>query len=542
MKTMKRLLPLCVVSALSPVAMAEDANGFSAMKKATQNIVDALVADGVISKTRAEEIVNKLEASSESEKKDSDKVEKGVVRIPYVPEFVKEEIRGQVRAELREDVVGDVMSQAKNERWGMPDALPDWTRRFKFKGDIRLRAQSELYADDNTKFSYYNYQAINSSGGFNNAGTDAYINTTEDRHRMRMRLRLGIDATVTNNLKASMRFATGNLTNPVSTNQTLGNYTNRYRVVLDRAYLKYDYYNLDGYPSLTFLGGRMPNPWFSTELVWDKDLSFEGLALQYRMSLHGSDNLFEQDERMRNLFWTFGVFPLDESELYSDKWLLATQIGLDLKFTDQSAFKVGLAYYDYQNIQLVPNAVGSRTNDWSAPDFVQKGNTYGRISNDVGETRENPRLTGLAADFDIVNLTMQYDHAAYAPIHIITSVDYAKNIAYDRAEVERLSQEIKEERTDAYSAKLTIGWPDVTFPGNWQMFMGYRYLERDSVVDAFTDSDFHLGGTDTKGFIVGGKYGINDNTWMQLRWLSADEIDGPLFGVDVLQLDLNAKF
>ncbi|MBN8772025.1 MAG: putative porin, partial [Thiobacillus sp.] len=33
------------------------------------------------------------------------------------------------------------------------------------------------------------------------------------------------------------------------------------------------------------------------------------------------------------------------------------------------------------------------------------------------------------------------------------------------------------------------------------------------------------------------------NSWLGVKWLSADSIDGPLsFGVDVLQVDFNAKF
>ncbi len=72
--------------------------------------------------------------------------------------------------------------------------------------------------------------------------------------------------------------------------------------------------------------------------------------------------------------------------------------------------------------------------------------------------------------------------------------------------------------------------------------MGYRYLERDAVVDAFTDSDFRLGGTDVKGFTFGAEYALNPRTQMRLRYLSGNEIDGPPLGIDVLQLDLTAQF
>jgi len=62
------------------------------------------------------------------------------------------------------------------------------------------------------------------------------------------------------------------------------------------------------------------------------------------------------------------------------------------------------------------------------------------------------------------------------------------------------------------------------------------------VLDAFADSDFHLGGTDAKGWILGGSYGLADNTWLRARWLSTDEIDGAPLSIDTVQVDLNSKF
>jgi hypothetical protein len=95
---------------------------------------------------------------------------------------------------------------------------------------------------------------------------------------------------------------------------------------------------------------------------------------------------------------------------------------------------------------------------------------------------------------------------------------------------------------DGYQFKLTLGYPRISLRHEWQAFVGYRYLEADAVLDAFTDSDFHLGGTNHKGFMIGGSYGLDKNTWLSARWMSSDEISGLPLSIDVLQLDLNAKF
>jgi hypothetical protein len=77
---------------------------------------------------------------------------------------------------------------------------------------------------------------------------------------------------------------------------------------------------------------------------------------------------------------------------------------------------------------------------------------------------------------------------------------------------------------------------------DWQLSLAYRYLEKDAVLDAYTDSDFHLGGTNNKGFILGAQYGLGKNAWLSARWLSSNEISGLPLAVDVVQVFFNAKF
>lgn len=542
---MKRIIPLMVTCLLSAPVFADEREELQSLKNTTLNLIEALVQEGILTKERADQLIEQAqqkaaEDSSQAERREAQSSER-VVRVPYVPEFVRNEIREQVRLELREDVVRDVMGQARQERWGIADAMPAWTQKFKFKGDIRLRAQGDMFADDNQPLSYFDWQSINKEGGLVNAGEDAYLNTTDDRERLRMRLRLGIDAKVSSNLKASMRLSTGNENDPVSTNQTLGTTANRYRLVLDRAYLKYDYLNEDNFPSMTLWGGRIPNPWLSTDLVFDTDLGFEGVAATLRTTLADTNSLYDGDDNHKLLF-TLGAFPLQEEERYADKWLFGGQVISDWLFEDQSTLKVGLAYYDYYNIAAQPNSFGLTINDWTAPGYMQKGNSLVRISNDAGETSANPRLVGLASDYNIVAVTGAYDLARFAPTHVIVSAEYARNIGFDRSEILQRTGSDIEEKNEAYGINLTVGWPIMAKRRDWQVFASWKHLERDAVLDAFTDSDFHLGGTDAEGWIIGGRYGIAEDTWVGVRWLTTDAIDGPPLGIDTLQLDVNSTF
>ncbi|NOS73898.1 MAG: hypothetical protein HOP36_05050, partial [Methyloglobulus sp.] len=255
MDNKKRLLALTLCS-MTSVVLAGEKEELILLRNTTINLVDELVKQGVLSEKVANDMLTRAKAEADAETKqtaqqvskdENDKPDPGEVRVPYVPEFVKDEIRQQVRHELREEVVGDVMQKAKSEKWGIPDALPDWVNRFKLSGDLRLRSQNDFMADDNVKGFYSNFQAINNVGGVTAAGLDGFLNTTDDRHRFRQRLRLGIDAKVTDNLKAGIRLATSNIPDPVSTNQSLGNMGGHYDFNVDRAYLKYDAVNDEGF-------------------------------------------------------------------------------------------------------------------------------------------------------------------------------------------------------------------------------------------------------------------------------------------------------
>jgi Putative porin len=571
----KKQLITLTLCGLAGMAQAGEKEELLKLRNTTTNLIMQLVKQGVLTDKMAEDMIKQAEADAAAQAKEqtaaaeADKPEPGEVRVPYVPDFVKDDIRQQVRAELRQEVVSDVMQKAKTEKWGLPGAWPEWVDRFKLSGDIRLRSQHEFMGDDNIKDSYVDFQSVNDSGGFESAFPNQFLNTTTDRSRFRERFRLGIDAKITDGLKAGIRLATGNVRDPVSTNQTLANYGGQYEFNVDRAYLQYDDIDSEGFKWLTLDGGRIKNPWYvgggefsgGSELVWDTDLSFEGFAATARHRLAGSGSLDAINDHSDTVYATIGAFPLQEFQLSSkDKWLFGGQVGLDWGFDNQNKLKLGIAYYNYINTVARPNRTPQGTCDLndsisrdinaSRPEFIQGGNTVAEIC--LEGTSANPRetsgLVGLASDFNIINPNISYDIATFAPYHIIIGGDYAKNIGYDKNDVNAAlvrsgpSFQNQEEQTNAWQVRVDVGWPKFELPGKWSVFGLYKYVERDAVLDAFTDSDFRLGGTNSKGWVIGGNYGLAKNIWFTGRWLSADVITGPPFGIDVLQVDINTRF
>ncbi|WP_415878646.1 putative porin [Methylomonas sp. TEB] len=561
----KKQLMALALSGLIGTVQAGEKEELLKLRNTTTNLIKQLVKQGVITDKAANEMIKQAEVEAGQQVAEAkaagakEAVPADEVRVAYVPDFVKDEIRQQVRSELREEVVGDVMQKAKNEQWGLPNALPEWTRRFKLSGDIRLRSQHEMMAKENIANSYIDWQAVNERGGLNAAGVDQFLNTTTDRQHFRERLRLGIDAAITDGMKAGVRLATGNQRDPVSTNQSLGFTGQKYDFTVDRAYLQYDALDDNKFKWLTLSGGRIKNPWYTgggeftggSELVWDTDLSFEGFAGTVRHRLGGSDSLMANDDHTHSVFATAGAFPLQESALSSDKWLFGGQVGVDWGFVNQDNLKAALAYFDYVNVEAKQNTsvlgtcdLNTRGNTASRPEFMQGGNTLASICREgTGALASNPGMVGLASDYNIVNANVSYEMTLFAPYHLRLSGDYAKNVGFNKTAVSRmLNGTVVEGKTNAWQFRADFGWPRAEVAGHWNVFAAYKYVERDAVLDAFTDSDFHLGGTNSKGWFIGGNYGLMKNVWLTGRWLSADIITGPPLGIDVLQIDVNTQF
>lgn len=515
MQTRLKMMSLSVIMALGvTTAQAGEREEMETLRQTTLNLIQILVQQGVLTQEKADQLIQQAEVKAQETVAAQKKADAGVVRVQYVPESVRKQIADQVREE--------VVAQAKVERWGDANAIPEWVDRLKWEGDIRLRYQSEMFQDGNAPEQVFNSFGQNTS------------NTTQDNDLFRLRARLGLNAKITPGISAGIRLATGNISNPVSTNQTLGQNGNKYSFVLDRAFVKA--HSEETLPWLTVSAGRIPNPWFSTDLVWDDDLNFEGGALHIDPNAQSSKQL--------RPFATLGAFPLQAIEQSTsvsanDKWLFGAQTGVEWVKDTNNRAKIGLAYYHYKDIRGQQSAASSPGQyDLTASGSRQKGNSLFDITPLAPDF-----LWGLASDYRLLNLTAMADLNVYDPVHVTLTGDYVKNIGFDRNEVVARTGDLGyEPGSNGYMARIAVGMPTMLLKNDWQVSLAYRYLESDAVLDAFTDSDFHLGGTNNKGFILGAQYGLDKNTWLSARWLSSNEISGLPLAIDVLQFDFNAKF
>lgn len=558
---------------------------------ATVNLINLLVKQGTLSEEQAAILVKQADdeayvarqatrdatvKAEGAEKKATTAADAasppGTKRVTYVPEIVKKQLREEIRAE--------VMDRAHKENWASPGKYPEWAQRIRFYGDVRTRYEGDHFPPGNAPLQ--NYNATNTGSPFQEdfalISANPYLppsyNVTQDRNRFRFRARLGADVDLFDGFTAGLRIATGETSSPISTNQTFGgnggNFS-KYALWLDRAFIKYQ-----PVQDVAATVGRFDNPfWAPTDLAWYKDLGFDGFAVQAK---------YRVDEDFTP-FFVGGAFPVFNTDLNAglniaefdfnknvvpvkspsrDKWLFGAQTGFAARFDPETNLTMAVAYYDFTNVRgrlsstcLVFTVADTCDTDLLRPSFAQKGNTYMRlrdIPNVVTSAQTiNYQYYGLASDFRPVVASAQLDFAQFNPIHVILDAEYIWNTAFDRAAVASVAVNNFGPGTTAvpgtynggnqgWLARMTVGNKEIKHLWDWNAHVGYKYLESDAMVDAFVDSDFGLGGTNLKGYFIGGNVGLGENIWASVRWMSANNIAGLPYAVDIVQLDLNAKF
>jgi len=340
----------------------------------------------------------------------------------------------------------------------------DWASKVKLKGDFR-----------------YRHEMIDEEG-------------KDQRDRQRIRARLGLEAKVADNMKAHLQFATGDLTDPRSTNATLGNSNLRKTIALDLGYVDWTVAN-----GTVVSLGKMKYPFerFGGSLFYDGDVNPEGGAIRY-----GAGN---------GLFASGWGFWLNEFSSQADPMVYGAQVGWQTGF----GLKVAATYQNFSALQ--GNTAG-------LIDFG--GNTtYGAAGTSCTGTGPVPCYL---YDYDLVEVSAEYGfNVAGRPVSVWA--DYIQNTAVD-------------DLNEGYNLGVKLG--KASDPGSWELAALYQDLEKDAAWGGWIDSDFGGGTTQAKGFQFKGAWVPVKNTSLNLTWFQNTRDYDASSETDYqrLQLDFSMKF
>lgn len=572
----RRALCTAVAVLLSATGTAALAQDVAPSPNATINLIRLMVKKGLITQADADGLIAQADAEAAQARKTAatqaasppvDGAQPGDVRVTYVPQSVRNEIRDQVKQE--------VVAQAKSEHWATPNALPEWLDRISWSGDIKVRDESWLYSRSNSPY-FIDYATLNRNGPFDINSISQGVNPpilNSQQNRMSlldMQAHLGLHAKLGDTVSVGVRIGTGNDNSPVSTTQALGGGLVKKDLWLDRAWIRWQPVQ---WGSLT--AGRMANPFLATDLIYSPELNFDGIAGQFKLPVtDGIDG-----------FATVGMFPIQytgnntpnqafgyDKNHSNERWLSAAQIGANWQIDDDMKWSAALAYYFYDGMRgklsdpcLIYTGVNYCSTDDDAPAYMQKGNTVFLLRDIVPDPSSpsnyaQPQLVGLSYDYHLANFTTMFDFKiGQTPARI--QADYVRNMAYHARDaltryanglgtpVNNYQDSDSPNETGPYKSG-PVGWlvrgilgnPTPMAANDWNVTFGYKYLQPDAVLDGLTDVNFHLGGTNAKGFIFSADYGIATRTWLSARYYNAKQVYGSPLSIDVVQLEINAKF
>ncbi|KPF78554.1 hypothetical protein IP88_03425 [alpha proteobacterium AAP81b] len=578
------LLPLAMPAAAQEAAPAAPAPAATAPSdSAMVNLVRALVAQKAITEAQGNALIAQAEAEAAAARAAREAAPAGIaaappgtIRVPYVPDTV--------RTQIKEELKREVLAEAKAERWAAPDAAaPEWTQRITIGGDLRVRYYGEYYSNQNSN-QIIDFEQINLQGPYDvfNNPVLPFLNSRQNRNTADFRLRLNIGAKITDRLAVDLQLATGDDRSPISVSDSLGGGLRPRNFWVQRAAIiakPTDWSRV--------WAGRFTNPFTSAALttervtlLFDNDLAFDGIAAEANIG-----KALGQDF---NATVRGGLFPIDlggrnypstsqDKIAYPAKYFYSGQLELEHKFGGVDV-QASIAYHDFKNIQgqlsepcLVYLGAVECSTDGFRPNFQRKGNTLSplrRIAVDPtlpsGQVQPQPQFFAPTFGFRVLHLSAEANVPVWDKTFVKVTGQYINNLAFKRSDICRngiAGQPFNNggdggdgnicSATNAtpfvggnqgYQIGLALGTAKIKTRGDWSLNLGYRYLESDAILDSLTDSDFHLGGTNNKGFIVGAEVGIAKNLVVGGRWLSANEIAGEPYAIDVLQIEMVASF
>ena len=525
----------------------------------------------------------------------------GTIRVPYIPES----LRAKITDDIRKDVLDQANFEGWARPNQLPEWVKGIRLygdiRFRSQSDFYSN-NNELGLID---FQAFNDQSpIDINANTNPTGFPILNSRTDRTNRFRIRARLGLAANISDHVQAAFRIASGDDNSPISTNQTLGGGLAKKNIWLDQAYLKlspvdYASVSFGRFPNPF---GSPTQLLFDDDLNFDGvsatiDARHYAPANTTLALTVGAFPLGFSSANFPN--------NADTKSSDRNRWLFSGQLKGTVRVADKVDIAASGAYHDFKSIQgqlSAPCALynGNRqcSTDDLRPTFLRKGNTLFLTRNILPDPASplnfaQPQLLGLAFDYRIVNINASAHMAVTDKLGIDVGGDYVRNLGFKRSDLCRnapiglpvnnitqgaaIPASAITTVTDAtrraallapyispctpdpdplgggriahfdggnqgYTIYALFGTKKPAKWGEWNVEASYRYLESDAVLDSLTDSDFHLGGTNTKGYTIGGTLGLFKNVSVGGRWLSANAISGPPLAIDVLQIDLQAAF
>ncbi len=330
---------------------------------------------------------------------------------------------------------------------------------FSFSGDVRLR-----------------YEPFFGGGAQTSPAP-------QDRHRERYRLRFNVNAKFNDEFSGGFSLASGDVGDPISTNNTETGFFTRKPFTVDKAFATY---HPKWFTPFSVTAGKFAYTWQRTELTWDNDLNPEGASEQVMWD-------------WKDKFLThFGVvafqMPVLEISGGPDSDVFGGQIQTGWKLGPRVKLAADAAYYDYRNPDRIAQNQNGGNGFTSSGTPTGFGGTFGFGGG--GNTNNFGTINGnriYASKFGILDAMLRADidtGNARWPVTLIGN--FAQNTRACENIAAFIAAELAAPKCDPHQRHGY--WAEAQFGRNvdkGDFRFGYTFIriERDAVVSAFSFSD-----------------------------------------------------
>ena len=408
--------------------------------------------------------------------------------------------------------------------------LPEWVTALRIGGDVRLRYDG-IYMDPP-------------------AGS---LPTNTDRNRLRYRMRVGVTATMMDDMEVGIRFTssenksggTNPQGDPISGNDSFTSNGSKKLLWIDLAYAKWNAINSPDW-SMTWIGGKMENPFQVSEIMFDPDYTPEGIGFQLGYNVAEG----------QALKFNGGLFSIAEASSSSkDSYIYGAQLRLESAWNSKWASSLGVGVFGISDKQNLTHTVGS-TAPTSAPVAdVSKGNTRFGSSTGAPTSSFNP----IATDASVTYMLESFPYYPGAfPIKMVG--EYINNTAasVNPAGLTGAAQilGVGKRRGEAYSIGMVLGKSGKK--GTWDLTYKWKNLEANYWFEELVDSDHgawytaastsagagYGAGTNLRGHFMRAAYSPYDSLTLSCNYYLFDLIDKPgnFSQAGRIQIDAAFKF
>jgi hypothetical protein len=321
------------------------------------------------------------------------------------------------------------------------------------------------------------------------------LNNAKDRHRERVRFRIGAAYEVVKNVVVNGRLSTGSREDPRSPHQSFGEEFDKFEIHLDRISLTYQ--PADCVPGLTLTVGKIAHPFVTQtiyqELVIDADVSPTGVASIFELT-----KLTDAPKWLGSARLAAGGYVVSEYQAGDDAYAGVFQAALELKPADAWSIHSTAGFYYYSDLTPDGAAVGIAEN----------------AGNVVIDTDNDGTADDFASDFSIFNPTLALTTTSL-PVPLTLSAEFIHNLRANG-------------RSGANGYALGAGVGKSQKAGDIRVYYQWQQIERDAVLTLFSQDDFRRT-VDFRGHVFGATYVIADPVTFH-AWMLVSRIDDPAAG------------